>query len=288
MTDVLTFRDLTLGYGSHPAVHHLDGAVAKGSLTAVVGSNGSGKSTLLKGITGMLKPRSGTCARDPQARIAYLPQQSELDRSFPARVVDLVSLGLWSKRGLLGRFTSEDRAAVSNALAAVGLAGFEQRPIDTLSGGQLQRALFARVLVQDADLILLDEPFNAIDSRTVADLIALIQRWHGESRTVMVVIHDIELVRAYFPDTLLLARTPVAWGRTADVLKAENLLRARRFNEAWSDDAPWCEPAHDHATGPDSHHHAHHDHAHDHRHGDHGLAEDTPRGPAARPGSEAA
>jgi zinc/manganese transport system ATP-binding protein len=274
----LTFRDLTLGYNSHPAVHHLSGEVAAGSLLAVVGANGSGKSTLLKGIAGMLPPMSGLVARDPKARIAYLPQQSELDRSFPARVIDLVSLGLWPKRGLLGRFSSEDRRQVSTALSAVGLEGFEQRSIDTLSGGQLQRALFARVLVQDAELILLDEPFNAIDQKTVADLIALIRRWHGEKRTVLVVIHDIELVRENFPETLLLARQPVAWGRTAEVLKPDNLLRARRFNEAWRDDAPWCEPEHDHHR----HDHAHHDHSHAH-HG-HGHAHE----PAKRPGSEAA
>ena len=103
---------------------------------------------------------------------------------------------------------------------AVGLDGFENRPIDTLSGGQLQRALFARVLVQDADLILLDEPFNAIDAKTVGDLIALIKRWHGESRTVMVVVHDLDLVREHFPETLLLARQPVAWGATSETLQA--------------------------------------------------------------------
>lgn len=254
MTQVcLTFRDLTLGYGSHPAVHHLNGEVKKGSLTAVVGTNGSGKSTLMKGITGLLKPMAGSIAKAGNTRIAYLPQQSELDRSFPARVVDLVSLGLWPKRGLLGRHTLEDRASVSRALKAVGLAGFEKRPIDTLSGGQLQRALFARVLVQDADLILLDEPFNAIDTKTVGDLITLIKQWHGEERTILVVAHDLELVRQNFPETLLLARRPVAWGRTPETLHSENLLRARRFHEAWEDDAPWCEPAGD--QHPHEHHH---------------------------------
>ena len=250
----LTFRDLTLGYYSHPAVHHMNGSVERGSLTAVVGPNGSGKSTLMKGIVGVLEPMSGEVRRGAGARIAYLPQQSEIDRSFPARVVDLVSLGLWPKRGLLGRFTSEDRKSVSTALMAVGMGGFENRPIDTLSGGQLQRALFARVLVQDASLILLDEPFNAVDAKTVGDLIGLIKRWHREKRTVLVVVHDLELVREHFPETLLLARRPVAWGNTKDALKPENLLKARRFNEAWSDDAPWCDAPAD----------RHHDHGHDH------------------------
>lgn len=262
----LTFRDLTLGYNSHPAVHHLNGGVKKGSLTAVVGANGSGKSTLMKGIVGVLKPMAGAIVKTDGVRIAYLPQQSELDRSFPARVVDLVSLGLWPRRGLLGRHTAEDRKSVGDALAAVGLEGFEKRPIDTLSGGQLQRALFARVLVQDADLILLDEPFNAVDAKTVGDLIALIKRWHGEERTVMVVVHDLELVRQNFPETLLLARQPVAWGSTAEALRPDNLLRARRFHEAWEDDAPWCE-VDDH----EDHSHGDHDHAgHSHHGHDHG------------------
>jgi len=261
----LTFRDLTLGYGSHPAVHHLHGVVRKGSLTAIVGANGSGKSTLMKGIVGVLKPMAGAVARADGTRIAYLPQQSELDRSFPARVVDLVSLGLWPRRGLLGRHTAQDRAAVAHALRAVGLEGFEARALDTLSGGQLQRALFARVLVQDADLILLDEPFNAVDAKTVGDLVALIKRWHGEGRTVMVVAHDLHLVRQNFPETLLLARRPVAWDETPAALAPENMARARRFHEAWEDDAPWCEPnahGHDHAHGHG------HDHAHHHEHDD--------------------
>ena len=260
----LTFRDLTLGYNSHPAIHHLSGAIRRGSLTAVVGANGSGKSTLMKGIVGVLKPMAGAVVRAPGVRTAYLPQQSELDRTFPARVVDLVSLGLWPKRGLLGRYTREDRESVSKALMAVGLGGFETRPIDTLSGGQLQRTLFARVLLQDADLILLDEPFNAVDAKTVGDLIQLIKRWHGEERTIMVVVHDLDLVRENFPETLLLARQPVAWGETRETLRPENLLRARRFHEAWEENAPWCEPAgHDH---DEDHAHDHHDHAHDHHH----------------------
>ncbi|MDH6229841.1 zinc/manganese transport system ATP-binding protein [Mesorhizobium soli] len=260
----LTFRDLTLGYHSHPAVHHLNGSVKTGSLTAVVGANGSGKSTLMKGIVGVLKPMAGSCLNTRGARIAYLPQQSELDRSFPARIIDLVSLGLWPRRGLLGRTTKEDREEMAKALMAVGLEGFENRPIDTLSGGQLQRALFARVLVQDAELILLDEPFNAVDAKTIGDLIQLIKRWHGERRTVMVVAHDLELVREHFPETLLMARRPIAWGETKETLRPENLLRARHFDEAWHENAPWCEPDHwdEHLNGHSHDHAGHHHHEH--------------------------
>lgn len=237
----LAFQDLTLGYQGHPAVHHLDGEVARGALLAIVGPNGSGKSTLMKGIAGALQPMAGAVRRLPGQRMAYLPQRSEIDRSFPASVAELVSLGLWPQRGLLGRHNAEDRRCVAAALVSVGLGGFERRPIDTLSGGQFQRALFARVLVQDAELILLDEPFNAVDTRTVDDLLALIGGWHAEQRTVLAVLHDLSLVRAHFPQTLLLARRAVAWGPTGQVLSADNLSRARHFDEAWSDDAPWCE-----------------------------------------------
>ena len=267
---VVTFNDLTLGYDSHPAVHHLSGAVRRGSLTAIVGANGSGKSTLMKGIVGILKPISGSCAVVPDAKLAYLPQQSEIDQSFPARVVDLVSLGLWPRRGLLGRHRPEDRQAVAAALDSVGLSGFEARPIDTLSGGQMQRALFARVLVQNADLILLDEPFNAVDTRTVNDLVALIGRWQHEGRTVLVVAHDLDLVRRSFPETLLIARQPVAWGATVSVLSEENLLKARRFHEAWDENAPWCAPS-DHGHEGHVHQgHGHDNHGHSRAHDHHG------------------
>jgi zinc/manganese transport system ATP-binding protein len=239
----LIFEDLTLGYDRHPAVHHLDGLLAAGSLTAVVGPNGSGKSTLLKGIVGLLRPLGGRLVRSGigPSDIAYLPQLSEIDRSFPASVVDLVSLGLWGRRGMLGGLTPSDQNEIDEALSAVGLDGFHQRGIGTLSGGQLQRALFARVLLQDARVILLDEPFNAIDTRTVTDLIGIIRRWHGEKRTVLAVLHDLDLVRAHFPSTLLLARRPIAWGETRTVLRPENLLKARQLNESWDDHAPFCE-----------------------------------------------
>lgn len=236
----LTFQNLTLGYNQHPAVHHLSGVVAKGSLLAVVGGNGSGKSTLLKGIAGLLKPLEGACSVASGTRCAYLPQQSEVDRSFPARVIDLVSLGLWPRRGFLGRHSQSDREAVLKALVAVGLENFRTRPLDTLSGGQMQRALFARVIVQNADLILLDEPFNAVDERTIIDLIELIKVWHRQARTVIVVVHDFDLVRQHFPEALLLARHKIAWGPSSQTLDPENLHRARHYREAWNETAPWC------------------------------------------------
>jgi zinc/manganese transport system ATP-binding protein len=236
----IRFDDVTLGYGRRPAVHHLAGEIPAGSLTAVVGPNGAGKSTLLKGIVGTLAPLSGAIHRPGARRLAYLPQAAEIDRSFPLAVYDLVAMGLWSRAGLFGGIGRRDRHRVEEALAAVGLSGFERRPIGTLSGGQMQRALFARLLLQDADLILLDEPFTAIDAKTSADLLALVRRWHDESRTVVAVLHDLDVVRRVFPQTLLIAREPVAWGDTASVLNPENLLRARRMVEAHDPHAEAC------------------------------------------------
>ena len=238
----LHFHNVTLGYDRHPAVHHLKGEVMPGALVAVIGPNGAGKSTLLRGIVGILKPLSGAIhlgGIDPRD-IAYLPQTAEIDRSFPISVFDFVSTGLWRGTGLFGGIGKAAREKILRAIAAVGLNGFENRPIGTLSGGQMQRVLFARVLLQDSRLIVLDEPFNAIDAKTSADLLALVKRWHAEGRTVLAALHDIELVRADFPDALLLAREPVAWGPTADVLTAENLEEARRMCEAFDDDAAAC------------------------------------------------
>jgi zinc/manganese transport system ATP-binding protein len=242
---VLRFDNVTLGYDGHPAVHHLGGSLRRGSLTAVVGPNGSGKSTLLKGIAGAVQPLGGRIELQgvSQRDVAYLPQQSDLDRGFPATVLDVLTLGLIDRVGLFARVPKDSVQRMHMALEAVGLAGFADRAIETLSGGQMQRCLFARVLLQDARVILLDEPFNAIDAKTVADLVDLVRRWHGEERTVVAVLHDLDLVRRVFPDTLLIARHLVAWGPTAEALSPENLLKARRMTEAWDDDAPWCRAA---------------------------------------------
>src|SRR4051812_22752535 len=243
MTEQLRFRNLTLGYDRHPAVHHLDGAVRAGSLTAVVGPNGAGKSTLFKGVVGVIKPLAGRIERDGVRTedIAYLPQVAEIDRTFPISVYDMVAMGLWRRRGLFGGIGPKDRDAVESAIAAVGLTGFEPRPIGTLSGGQMQRMLFARLLLQDARVIVLDEPFNAIDLKTVTDLLALVRRWHGEKRTVMAALHDIPLVEANFPQTLLLAREPVAWGSTGEVINPANMHKARQMCEAFDEQAAACE-----------------------------------------------
>jgi zinc/manganese transport system ATP-binding protein len=239
---ILAFHNLTLGYVGHPAVHHLEGAVPQGSLLAVVGPNGAGKSSLLKGIIGALRPLGGRLEVHPhiRKRIAYLPQQQEIERDFPIDVASFVLMGAWNALGALRSAKISTMAKVTQAIARVGLQGFEQRPIGTLSGGQFQRALFARLLLQDAPLILLDEPFTAIDSHTAQDLLALIQQWHGEARTIIAVLHDLDQVRTHFPETLLLARDVIAWGPTPKALSADNWARARTLAEAWQDAARVC------------------------------------------------
>jgi zinc/manganese transport system ATP-binding protein len=241
----IRFEDVTLGYDRHPAVHHLTGTLEPGSLTAIVGPNGAGKSTLLKGIVGALKPLGGRIDRGevPRRRIAYLPQAAEIDRSFPVTVYDLVAMGLWQRLGLFGGVRPGNRQTIAEAIAAVGLTGFENRNIGSLSGGQMQRALFARLLLQDARVILLDEPFTAIDIKTANDLLALVSRWHGEERTVIAVLHDLDVVKRHFPSSLVLGREVIAWGDTSDVLTAETMLKARRMLESWDEGADVCNRA---------------------------------------------
>jgi zinc/manganese transport system ATP-binding protein len=195
---------------------------------------------LIKGLAGLMKPDSGKMIIAPDAKIAYLPQLAELDCDFPMTVLDLVLAGLWEENGNFGKVSSSAFARVEQALATVGLAEFTRRNLDTLSGGQRQRALFARLIVQDANIILLDEPFNAMDERTTRDLTHLIHHWVAEGRTVIAVLHDLQQVKAYFSQCVLLAREQIAWGETASVLTPGNWDHANHLAEGWNADAPVC------------------------------------------------
>ncbi|MBL8446549.1 MAG: ABC transporter ATP-binding protein [Zoogloeaceae bacterium] len=237
----IRLENLTLGYDRHPAIHHLNLTIPAGELLAIVGPNGAGKSTLLKALAGELQPLGGAVHLPGRpASVAYLPQQSEIDTDFPITVFDLVALGLWREVGAFGAIGSIEADRVRAALARVGLAGFERRTIGSLSGGQFQRARFARLSLQDAPVLLLDEPFSAIDSRTTQDLLRLVVDWHCDGRTVVAVLHDLEQVRRHFPACLLVAREPIAFGATDAVLTRENLRAARHRSEAFDDHAPVC------------------------------------------------
>lgn len=243
MSDALvTLHDLTVAYERHPAIHHLKGSFAKGGLTAIVGPNGAGKSTLIKTIIGLLSPSQGKVelhgmkAKDA----AFLPQSAAIDDSFPISVADVVLMGLWRRVGAFRAIGAKERQIAAEALALVGLENFEGRSFGSLSAGQRQRVLFARLVAADSPLILLDEPFTALDARTTLDLLRLVQGWHEEGRTVIAVLHDFDQVRRFFPQTLLLAREIIAWGPTEQALTSDNLHRARAMSEAWDEDAEIC------------------------------------------------
>ncbi len=234
---LIRINDLTVAYERQPAVHHVSGSFAPGSLTAIVGPNGAGKSTLLKTMVGLLRPSEGSVTLNglKRGQVAYLPQQAEIDRSFPISVADTVALGHWQNVGIWRAITDPLWRNVAVALEKVGLKGFENHPIAKLSVGQFQRVLFARLLVQDAAVILLDEPFAAIDERTTADLMKIIHYWHDDRRTVIAVLHDMDEVKNNFPETLLMARELVGWGETETVLTEKNLHRARALSDSWAD-----------------------------------------------------
>lgn len=222
---------LYLGWRDRLAVRDVSGVFEKGSMTALVGPNGAGKSTLIKGIMGQISPVRGQIRLgvDAHAQMACMPQADTMDRTFPITVYDLVALGAWKRVGAWRGFSNDEHARVMHALEQVGLADFASRIIGTLSGGQLQRALFARLLMHDAQVLVLDEPFASVDRATTDDLLRLLADWHGQGRTIIVVLHDLDAVRTYFPETLLLAGQLVEWGRTEQVLTPENLHLARHL-----------------------------------------------------------
>jgi zinc/manganese transport system ATP-binding protein len=229
--------DVTVAYDGRPAIRRINGGFHLGSLTALAGPNGAGKSSLLKALVGELRPTRGRIFMRGVARsdIGYLPQAAGVDRSFPLTVADTVLLGAWHVIGAFGGTKSGLREQAAQALTAVGLDGFASRYIGALSAGQFQRVLFARLILQDAKVILLDEPFNAIDAGTTRDLVEIVRGWHAGGRTVVAALHDFAQIRAYFPETLLLAREQIAWGPTSSALSDDNLDAARRIAESWHD-----------------------------------------------------
>jgi zinc/manganese transport system ATP-binding protein len=212
MGAMITFENVELRHGARVILSDLSGVIESGSLTALVGSNGSGKTTLLRAIAGLHPLAAGRIDRHglDSADIALLAQGSHLDRSFPITCRDVVALAATR----LGPFRSigRDRLAAANAaLTRVGLAEMESRPIQALSAGQFQRVLFARTIVQDAKLILLDEPFTAVDATTTRLLLSVVHDWHAQGRTVIAVLHDMDLVRRHFPNTLTLTGQMAEW-----------------------------------------------------------------------------
>ncbi|WP_166793751.1 metal ABC transporter ATP-binding protein [Raoultella terrigena] len=223
---MIELENLVAGYEELAITPALSGVIAAGSLTAIVGLNGCGKSTLLKTLAGFIPPVSGRVHwRASRPVIGWLAQRHSLESQFPLVVRDVVSQGAWPQVSLLRGIGGEFRRRIDAALDRVGLASLEKTPIEALSGGQFQRMLFARVMVQQAPLVMLDEPFTGIDESTSRELMTLILEMHRQGQTVLAVLHDSQRVADYFPETLLLESRHARWGETGEVLPAFDSAR---------------------------------------------------------------
>lgn len=231
---MIELNNLVVGYKNQAVTAPITGRFEAGSLTAIKGANGAGKSTLLKTLSGMLTPISGELVYLSGAchKQCSLPQRAEVDSDYPINVYEVVAMGCWPRKGIMRSLTCSDRKRISEALALVGLTDYMQASIGVLSGGQFQRMLFARMLVQDEPVMLMDEPFTGIDEHTRRVLLELIVALNRDGKTIIAVLHDMDIVRQYFPNLLLLSQESVLWGKTSDLLIEyrgnANLLQAKQ------------------------------------------------------------
>ena len=225
----INVEDLTVAYHEKPVLWDIDMAVPKGILLAVVGPNGSGKTTLIKTILGLIKPSAGTVEifglpySKQQHLIGYVPQRGSVDWDFPTNALDVVMMGLYGKLGWLKRPGKEEKEKAMEALAKVGMSNFADRQISQLSGGQQQRVFLARALVQDAMIYFMDEPFVGVDATTEKAIISLLQDLRKRGKTVIVVHHGLETLKAYYDWAMLLNVRRVALGPVSKVVTPKNL-----------------------------------------------------------------
>lgn len=221
---MITLDNLQAGYRRQAVTPVINGQFAAGSMTALVGANGSGKSTLLKTLAGLLPPVAGRFQLLlPPTAIGWLPQQSEIERQFPITVFDLVAMGCWQRSGWFAGIGRQLRQEIMQNLQRVKMADFADAQPGMLSGGQLQRVLFARLLMQQASLLLLDEPFTGIDSQTIELLLDLLVARHRQGCTLIVVLHDLNMVDSWFPQVVRLHAGEAEW--QTRVLSAAPLRR---------------------------------------------------------------
>ena len=228
----LEVHDLTVAYHTKPVLWDVDVTIPEGRLVCIVGPNGAGKSTLLKTALGLVKPSSGYVrifgrpASQARNAVAYVPQRESVDWDFPITVREVVEMGRYAEAGWLRRISRSDRAIVDGAIERVGMAPYSRRQIGQLSGGQRQRVFIARALAQEADLLVLDEPFAGVDARTEAALLSLLAQLRDrEGRSVVMVHHDLQTVRSMVDWVLLLNVRAIACGPVASTMTPDNLRR---------------------------------------------------------------
>jgi zinc/manganese transport system ATP-binding protein len=227
---MIAIKNLTVNYGVRPALANVFCTFPSSTMSAIVGMNGAGKSTMLKALSGLVNKASGqiTFHGLPLAKhhIAYLPQSHQIDQNFPITVEEFVLMGAWQQTSFWRSVSGAVQQRCHHVLAEVHLDGFEKRLLSELSGGQFQRMLFARLLMQDAEVLLLDEPFSAVDVQTIKDLIQVLIRCKNQGKTIIAVIHDLSLVSRYFDHAVVLATRCVSSGVTKDALSRTSLSSA--------------------------------------------------------------
>ncbi|MDI9336242.1 MAG: ABC transporter ATP-binding protein [Gammaproteobacteria bacterium] len=238
----INIKNLTILYDSHPAIHHLTVGFYAGRTIAITGPNGAGKSSLVKAIVGKIPHYLGTIEIKPsRVQIGYLPQVQNLNPQFPVRVIDFVAMGFWSKLGMFKRISTQDKEKLQHIFFQLNLGGFENRQVNELSMGQWQRVLIARLILQDPDILILDEPFNAMDNPSIEQFLGILQNWKIQKKLILTILHDYQLIHNHFELTMLIARELISYGDTKDVLTTKNIEKMRHMSEAWDATAPFCE-----------------------------------------------
>ena len=227
----IEIKGLSVSYDKKRVLSNVFLKLPHGTLCGVVGPNGAGKSTLFKAILGLLEPTSGEVKIDgsriktKRKDMVYVPQKNEVDWSFPATVKDIVMMGRYPHKGLLGRMNNEDIRIVEEAMRETGIIDFSNRQIGALSGGQQQRVFLARALAQEAEIFLLDEPFVGVDMKTEEKIVAILKSLAAKGKTLLVVHHDLSTVINYFDHVLLLNQILVAAGPTMQTFTEKNIAR---------------------------------------------------------------
>ncbi|MCY7220859.1 metal ABC transporter ATP-binding protein [Streptococcus cristatus] len=227
---MIEMKSLSVSYQGQLALEPISLTIKGPTITGIIGPNGAGKSTLIKGMLGIVESEGQTFLdRKPMkqelSKIAYVEQKIHIDYNFPIKVKECVSLGLYPKIKLFQRLKASDWEKVARALKIVGLEDFAERQISQLSGGQFQRVLIARCLVQEADYIFLDEPFVGIDSVSEEIIMATLRQLRKAGKTILIVHHDLSKVVAYFDQVLLLNKKVVAFGSTESTFTKENMQK---------------------------------------------------------------